>query len=116
VDTLIINNLSIHATIGVHEWEQKIKQQLLLNITIPYDFSMCDDSLENVIDYDGLCQRVTTFIQSGVFKLIETVANQVAQLILQEYSVQEVMVEVTKPHAVANAGIIKVSVTRKSIE
>ncbi|RUR08814.1 dihydroneopterin aldolase [Legionella sp. km772] len=112
MDALIIQGLSVHTQIGVYAWEQKIKQQLLIDIHIPSDFKRCKDELSDTLDYDDLCKKVTLFVESKSFQLIEYLANSVAQLVKVEFGVEQVNVSVTKPHAVKNAGMIKVSVTR----
>jgi len=111
-DSLQITALNIPARIGIHAWEQKILQQLLLDITIPMDLRTCNNELANTIDYDKLCQQVITFVESNSFTLIETVAEQVAQLIKDNFKVATLTVSVSKPHAVKQAGNIRVSVTR----
>jgi 7,8-dihydroneopterin aldolase/epimerase/oxygenase len=112
MDLLIVQGLSVHTHIGVYAWEQQIKQQLLIDITIPSDFSNCEDELSKTLDYDALCKAVTSFVESQSFQLIEYVANSVTQWIQQEFNITGLTVAVTKPHAVKNAGMIKVSVTR----
>jgi dihydroneopterin aldolase len=112
LDTLNIKALSASTRIGVYAWEQKINQQLLLDISIETDFSACEEDLSKTIDYAALCEAVTQFIESRAFQLIETVANQVADLIKQQFHVAKVVVGVSKPHAVKNAGNIQVVITR----
>jgi len=112
VDSLQIKALAVSTRIGVYNWEQKISQRLLLDITIPADFSACEDRLDTTIDYDKLCQQVTHFVESNAFQLIETVANQVAQLIKTEFHLQQVTVSVSKPCAIKNAADVRVTVTR----
>ncbi|MFA6303474.1 MAG: dihydroneopterin aldolase [Legionella sp.] len=112
MDTLIIKSLNVSTQIGVYEWEQKIKQNLLIDITIPYDFSACNDDLSQTIDYEALCRVVTTAVESQSFRLIETVANTLASLIQQEFKVKNLSISVSKPNAVANAGVIQVHVER----
>jgi dihydroneopterin aldolase len=112
MDTLNIKALSVATKIGVHAWEQSINQQLLIDITIPSDFSACQDNLANTIDYDALCQTVTEFVQSKSFQLIESVADSVAHLIQQEFNISQLTVAVSKPHAIKNAGTIQVIVNR----
>lgn len=112
MDTLVISALSVETQIGVFAWEQRIKQKLLIDLTLPRDFSACQDTLADTVDYDALCQTVTQYVEGKAFQLIETVANEVAQLVVQEFKVKEVSVAVSKPHAVKNAGNIKVVVTR----
>jgi len=112
VDSLNIKALSVATKIGVYAWEQSIKQQLLLDIIIPADFSACEENLANTVDYDALCKRVTEFVESQSFQLIETVADKVASLIQQEFNITQLSVAVSKPHAVKNAGTIQVVVNR----
>ena len=112
MDVLKITALSVHTKIGVYDWEQKINQQLLIDISIPADFSSCEDHLSNTLDYDVLCQTVTEYVESNSFNLIETVAENVAQLIKNQFKVVQLTVAVSKPHAIKNAGGIQVIVTR----
>lgn len=112
IDTLHISALSITTRIGVHAWEQRISQKLLLDINIPIDLSDCNNDLANTIDYDALCQCVTTFVESNAFTLIETVAEQVASLIKETFKIALLTVSVSKPHAIKNAGNVCVTITR----
>lgn len=98
--------------IGVHAWEQQILQRLYIDISIPGNFTACNDDITNTIDYDKLCQTVTAYIESHSFCLIETVADKVANLIKQEFAIPQLTVSVSKPHAIKNASDIRVTVTR----
>ncbi len=75
---LVIKELTVLAQIGVHAWEQSIKQNLLIDIHIPSDFTHCDDNIAKTLDYDALCQAITHYVESNSFQLIETVAQNVA--------------------------------------
>lgn len=112
LDYLDIKGLAITTRIGVYAWEQQISQRLELDITIPANFSACEDKIDQTIDYSKLCQQVTEFVESNAFQLIETVANQVAQLIKNEFNLDQVTVSVSKPHAIKNANNVRVTVTR----
>lgn len=112
MDTLEITGLKVSTKIGVHAWEQRIQQSLLIDITIPHDCSNCQDELNNTIDYAALCDQVTTYVESNQFALIETVAERVSQLIKEQFAVSQLTIRVSKPHAVANAGNIAVTVVR----
>ncbi len=112
MDSLQIKGLSVSTRIGVHAWEQQIEQRLLLDITIPSDFSGCNDLLSNTVDYDQLCQKVTHFVESNAFQLIETVADRIANLIKTEFKIAQLSVSVSKPHAIKNAANIQVTVNR----
>ena len=112
MDTINIKALGISTKIGVYDWEQVTDQKLLIDITLYMDCSNCAEDLKNTVDYADLCEKVTQFVESKSFQLIETVANEVAFLIKKQFKVTQVMVAVSKPHAVKNAGTIQVMVTR----
>lgn len=112
MDKLEITGLSISTHIGVHAWEQRILQPVLLDISVPTDCSTADDDLANALDYDKLCQRVTTFVESNSFNLIETLAEKVAALIKNEFKVSALTIRVSKPSAIKNAANISVVIER----
>jgi len=112
MDNLTISGLAINTRIGVHTWEQRINQRLVLDISLTTDFGNCADDLSKTIDYDHLCQQVTGFVESQSFQLIETVAEKVAALIHETFQVTEVRVSVSKPDAIKQAKNVQVTVTR----
>ncbi len=112
MDTLQISALLVKTHIGIHDWEQRILQRLLIDLTIQIDLSTCHNELEKTIDYDKLCHRVTTYLESNQFSLIETVAECLATLIKEEFKVNALTVSVSKPHAIKNAGNVSVTITR----
>lgn len=112
LDALKISALHVKTYIGIHAWEQKILQQLQIDICIPADFSQCQDDLTRTFDYAAICQRVTDYVESHRFNLIETVAENIALLLKEDFSVPTLSVTVYKPYAIKNAGNISVTVTR----
>lgn len=112
MDNLDIIGLRANTKIGIHSFEQKIIQPLFIDISIPYDLSQCQETLDNTIDYAKVCHLVTTFVEGKHFYLIETVANEIAALIKAEFHVEQIKVCVSKPTAIANAKDIRVTVVR----
>ena len=112
MDNLHIKALTVTTHIGVYSWEQKITQKLWIDITIPGNFSGCNDEIAKTLDYAKLCQLVTQYVETNRFQLIETVADKVADLIKVEFNVEQITVSVSKPYAVKNASDVRVTVTR----
>ena len=112
MDMLHISALSIMTHIGIHAWEQRILQQVVLDIRIPMDLTTCKNELENTIDYDKLARNVTALVEATPFALIETLAETVALHIKDEFQVSELTLTVSKPQAIKNAGNVSVTITR----
>lgn len=113
-DSVLIQQLAVKTTIGVYEWEKKIKQTLLFDITMLHDTMAAakSDHIDDALDYFEVSKQVTEYVQDHSFELIETVANRVAELILSQFNVSQVSIKLLKPGAVENAASVGVAITR----
>ncbi|GAB3528174.1 MULTISPECIES: dihydroneopterin aldolase [Photobacterium] len=116
MDSVFIEHLEVIATIGVYDWEQTIKQKLVLDLEMAHDNRPAAESDDVVyaLDYAAVSEAVTEHIQGGRFLLVERVAEEVAGLIMTKFSVPWIRVRVTKPGAVANASGVGVLIERGS--
>lgn len=112
MDLLEIQGLHVKTRIGICPWEQNVLQSLLVDISIPSDFTACNDNLANTIDYAQLCEQVTTYLELNRFQLIETVGQQLIELIQREFKVSKLTLRISKPHAIKNASNVSVTFTR----
>jgi dihydroneopterin aldolase len=87
-------------------------QLLKIDLAISCEIKDVNDCLDKTIDYDMLCQKVTNYIETNNFLLIETVAEKLVQFIKENFNVLSLTVSVSKPHAVTNADNIKVTISR----
>ncbi len=115
MDTIYIEGLKIDALIGIHDWEQDTRQKLVIDIEISWDISDAaqTDDISFACNYASISECVTTFVASSHFQLIETLAEQTAQLVLKEFSVPKLKLRVSKPGALSNAENVSVSIERK---
>lgn len=113
-DKVFIHELTAFATIGVYDWEQTIKQRLVFNIEMVWDFSRAaaEDNVEYCLNYAEVSQKILNFVESKPFKLVETVAYQVADLLQKEFGITSLRLELHKPKAVAQANRVGVIIER----
>lgn len=116
MDSVFIEHLEVIASIGVYDWEQTIKQKLVLDLEMAHDNRPAADSddVAYALDYASVSDAVTGHIQNGRFLLVERVAEEVASLIMTQFSVPWIRVRVTKPGAVVNARGVGVQIERGS--
>jgi 7,8-dihydroneopterin aldolase/epimerase/oxygenase len=95
---IIISELEVFYRVGVPEVERAKPQRLLLNLEIAYDFSQAAeaDDLNATIDYHSVCQRLSSFGEGREWKLIETLADDIAGMILDDFNAARVQIEVRK--------------------
>jgi len=114
MDIVFIKQLKVETTIGAYEWEKTIKQTLLLDLEMAWDnrAPAAQDDLTKALDYASVSQRITSWLELQQIELIETVAEQIAQLLLNEFSINWLRLTVHKPDAVSNAAGVGVTIER----
>lgn len=113
-DKVFIHELTVFASIGAYDWEHTIKQRLVFNIEMEWDFqrAVAEDNVEFCLNYAEVSQKIIDFVEKTPFKLVETVAYQVADLIQNEFGIPSLRIELHKPKAVAQAASVGVIVER----
>lgn len=113
-DKVLVEGLVVDAMIGVYDWEHEQAQPLVIDLTMAWDNkpAAAKDEITLALDYDHVSQAVTRLIQERPRQLIETVAEEIAALIQEQYSVPWLRVKVAKPKAVAAAFQVAVEIER----
>lgn len=116
MDKVFISGLEVLCTIGAYEWEKGIRQKLVFDLEMDFDNRPAglQDDLALALDYATVASRVTALVQSEPVELVETMAERVAALILQQFPVPKVRVRVTKPTAVVTARGVGVEIVREA--
>lgn len=113
MDKIKIKNLEIYARHGVYPEENALGQKFLISAVLytrTRKSGMMDD-LSQSVNYGEVCQFIAQFMEEHTFKLIETVAERLAQALLLKFPlVKKVKIEVKKPWAPIGLPLDTVSV------
>jgi FolB domain-containing protein len=117
MDQIQICDLLLRTIIGVNPDERRDRQDVLINITIHVDTRRVveDDNINEALNYRSITKRVIQYVETSQHYLIETLANNVARVILTEFDVKRVRLRVEKPGALRFARSVAVEIDR-SIE
>ena len=113
-DIIFIEGLAIETIIGVYEHERDIKQKVVLDIemTIPESDAANSDDLRHTVDYDAVSKLVTSYVIDTQYQLIESLAEQVASLVLGAFATDSLKLKLSKPGAVKNAKSVGLIILR----
>jgi len=97
-DQICIRDLEVFYHVGVPDDERAQQQRLLLTLEIESDFTKAaaKDDLTQTIDYFAVTQRLLKLGEGREWKLIETLAVEIAELTRNEFGALAVMVEIKK--------------------
>lgn len=114
MDIISIKELKIPTIIGTYNWERQIQQTLILDIDINCNVQAAANSnqLELTCDYAKLVERIKEFTSINSFNLLETLAERMANLLLDEFALQWIKLRIAKPGAIANAKEVAICIER----
>ncbi|HEX2094950.1 MAG TPA: dihydroneopterin aldolase [Longimicrobiaceae bacterium] len=113
-DRIIIKDLLVRGILGIHPEERTHPQDILVNVVMFTDLTEAAVSgdLSRTVRYDVVAQHVTRRILEGRDFLAETLAYDLARLILAEFAVDHVLVRIEKPAAIESARAVGVEIER----
>ncbi|MGM7912162.1 bifunctional dihydroneopterin aldolase/7,8-dihydroneopterin epimerase [Yersinia enterocolitica] len=114
MDIVFIEELSVITTIGVYDWEQTIQQKLVFDIEMGWDNrkAAASDDVNDCLSYADISDAVIKHVEMQRFALVERVAEEIADLLLQRFNSPWVRIKVSKPGAVAQARNVGVVIER----
>lgn len=113
-DTIFLRDLRIDTVIGIWDWERKIRQTVSIDLEMGADIARAavSDAIGDTLNYKAVAKRVQQFVGDSAFQLVETLAEKIAAVILDEFDVPWVRVRVNKPGAIRGASDVGVSIRR----
>lgn len=113
-DLVFIRELQVNTIIGVYDWERGVRQTVVLDLEMATDNkrAAASDDIADALNYAAVSSRLLEFIENSEFQLIETMAEQVATIVLNEFKVPWLRLRLCKPGAVAQAKDVGILIER----
>tara|TARA_B110000285_G_C14806905_1_gene460125 strand:+ start:259 stop:618 length:360 start_codon:yes stop_codon:yes gene_type:complete len=114
MDTVYVHGLTVDTVIGIFDWEREIRQKVVLDVEMAVDISSsaATEDINRTVSYKDVSDRLTQFVEQSEFLLVETMAEEIAALILAEFPVPFVRIKLGKPDAITNARDVGVMIER----
>lgn len=111
---ILLRDLVVRASIGVHEHEHRRPQPVRINVelTVRHPGPGFRDEIAAVLSYEGLVDGIRRVAQVGHIKLIETLADRIADLCLADDRVFGAEVRVEKLEVFPDAASVGVVISR----
>ncbi len=114
MDIIYLRDLRIAAIIGIFDWERRVKQTVSIDLEMATDIAKAakSDHIDDTLNYKAVAKRVISFVEESQFQLVETLAERVAAIVIEEFAVPWVRVSINKPGAIRGARDVGVIIER----
>lgn len=114
MDIVYIRELEIEAIIGIYDWERETKQTVSIDLEMGCDNTRAaaSEDIADALDYKAVAKRLISFVEGSEFLLVETLAEKIAAIVLEEFSVPWLRLRLGKPGAVTGSKDVGVIIER----
>jgi dihydroneopterin aldolase len=114
MDTVFLRDLKIDTVIGIYGWERRVRQTLIFDLEMSADVAKAakTDKIEDALNYKSIAKRLQQYVGESEFELIETLAEECALIIREEFNVAWVKLTLNKKGAVRGATDVGVIIER----
>ncbi len=113
LDEIQLTGLTVFGRHGVFDHERENGQDFVIDLRLQLDLSdaAASDDVADTVHYGELAEKVAAVVGGEPVDLIETLAERIAQVVLEDERIPLVTVTVHKPHAPIPLTFSDVSVT-----
>lgn len=114
MDIVYISDLRIETVIGIYDWEREIKQIVSIDLEMAADNRKpaASESIDDALNYKAVAKRLIAFVEASEFQLVETLAERMAEIVLDEFDVSWLRLKLGKPGAVTGSKEVGVIIER----
>ena len=113
---VFIRDYVLDCCIGIHPHEKLEPQRVRINLDLAVEEGnqQINDDIDNVINYESMAEGIQAIISKGHVNLVETLADEIADMCLLDLRVRSARVRVEKLDILENAVSVGVEIEKKS--
>jgi len=114
MDIIFLRDLRIDTIIGIYDWERETRQTVVLDLEMSTDVARAaaSDDIRDALNYKDIAKRLISFVSESEYQLVETLAEECAHIIRNEFNVQWVRLSLNKQGAVSGSRDVGVIIER----
>jgi FolB domain-containing protein len=114
MDKIFIQDILARGIIGVHDWEREKPQDILINLILYFEEpeEQMRDDISDYVDYSVMTKKVINIAETAQRFTVEALAEDIAQVCLDDPKVLKATVRVEKPRAVRFTKSVGVEIER----
>ena len=113
-DIIFIHGLKLQTIIGCLPWEKEAPQTVIIDVDMVTDClpAAKSDDIKHSVDYAQVTECIREYLNKKQHQLVETLAENLAQLLLKQFFIHQVTIKINKPAAIPDATAVGVVINR----
>lgn len=117
MDKVFLTGLRVDTIVGIYPEERDKKQPIIIDLELACDIKKAADSgeISDALDYHALSLALVEFIEKSRYGLIESMAEDIARLIMAQYPVPWLRMKLHKPEALSYSDDVGLIIERGTL-
>jgi 7,8-dihydroneopterin aldolase/epimerase/oxygenase len=114
---ILISDLTLLISIGIHDFERNKKQEVKFNINIDINPSLfpIEDKLNSIVNYETVVKIITKLTKNKHYELLETLAEDIFDQLFKNINIQKIKLKIEKTQIIKNTSSVGIEITKKRL-
>ena len=114
---VIINDLTLLISVGIHDFEKIKKQEVRFNIDIEINPSLfpSEKRLNSIVNYEIIIKSITKITKNKHYELLETLAEDIFFELFKNININKIKLKIEKTQIIKNTSSVGIEITKKRL-
>ena len=113
-DKIFIHGLCVNMYAGIYDFEKQKPQRVIINVEIDVSSNKNKEikNIDDVLSYETICNEIKNICQKQHYDLIETLAEEICTMCLNQKQAQSVTLSIDKPDIIKDTKTVGITIKR----
>jgi dihydroneopterin aldolase len=114
---VLISNLTLLMSIGIHDFEKIKKQEVKFNINVDINplLTPVESKLNSIVNYETVVKDITKLAKSKHYELLETLAEDIFFMLFKNINIKKIKLKIEKTQIIKNTSSVGIEITKKRL-
>jgi len=114
---VLINDLTLLMSIGIHDFEKIKKQEVKFNINIDINplLTPIENKLNSIVNYETVVKDVTRLTKNKHYELLETLAEDIFFILFKNTNIKKIKLKIEKTQNIKNTSSAGIENIKKKL-
>ena len=114
---VIISDLLLLISIGIHNFEKMSKQEVRFNIIIDINPSLfpSENKLDSIVNYETIIKTITKITKNKHYELLESLAEEIFNSLFTNTNILKIKLRLEKTQIIKNTTSVGIEISKKRL-
>ena len=114
---VLITDLTLQMSIGIHDFEKIKKQEVKFNISIDVSPSLTpiENKLKSIVNYETVIKDITKLTKNKHYELLETLAEDIFFELFKNNNIKKIKLKIEKTQIIKNTSSVGIEIIKKRL-